>query len=53
MSDFLDWLDTITEVCAMFFDVKFLKKELSKNVIIFAHFFPNGTHVFLARNRFC
>ena len=53
MSDFLDWLGTITGVCTMFFDVKFLKKELLKNVVIFAHFFPNRTHAFLARNRFC
>ena len=36
---FLGWLSTIKEVCAMFFDVTFLKKELLKNRIIFAHFF--------------
>ena len=30
MPDLLDWLFTIKEVCAMIFDVKFLKKMLLK-----------------------
>ena len=50
---FLDWFCTIKEVCAMFLDVKFLKRELLKNEIIFAHFFPYLTHVFLTRKIFC
>ena len=37
----------------MFLDVKFLKRELLKNEIIFAHFFPYLTHVFLTRKIFC
>ena len=36
---FLDWLSTIKEVCAIFFDATFLKKELLKNRIIFSQFF--------------
>ena len=43
---FLDWLCTIKEVCAIFFDVTFLKKELLKNRIIFAQFFHMEHMVF-------
>ena len=51
MSYFLDWLCTINEVCAMYFNVKFLKKTLSKNGIIFA-VFPYWAHIFLPKNFF-
>ena len=46
MPYFLDWLFTIKKVCVTFFDIKFLKKELLKNSIIFAHSFTYRTHVF-------
>ena len=52
MQIFLDWLCTIKEDFAMFFDVTFLKTELLKNRINFEHFF-HIKHVFLARNLFC
>ena len=39
MQIFLDWLCTIKEDFAMFFDVTFLKTELLKNRINFEHFF--------------
>ena len=36
----------------MFFNIKVLKKKLLKNEVIFVHFFPYQTHIFLARNYF-
>ena len=50
---FVDWLSTIKEVCAMFFDVTFLKKELLRNRIIFAHFFHIEHMVFWLEIFFC
>ena len=52
MPHLLDWFCTIKKICAIFFDIKFLKKELLKNRIIFANFFAYGTHIFQVRDIF-